>query len=57
MKKPKKQEEAKLVRSTIRIPRPLWNKLGHLAVDMRTSINDLVIRAVTEYAKKEAARG
>lgn len=52
-----KREETELVRSTVRIPRPLWTKLGHLAVDMGKSRNDVILEAVAEYIRKESARG
>ena len=50
MKKPKAQEE--IVRSTLRLPRPLWEKINHLAIDKRMSMAELVIEAISEYVKK-----
>ena len=44
--------EGEIVKTTIRMPRPLWDKLRHRAVDEDTDLQTLVARALAEYLKK-----
>jgi hypothetical protein len=46
--KPKEE----IVRTTIRMPRPLWEKLQHRAIDERKGIAELVLQACSDYLKK-----
>lgn len=50
MKKATKEE---IIQSTLRIPRPLWEKINHIAIDKRLSMAQAVIQAITEYCKRE----
>jgi predicted DNA-binding ribbon-helix-helix protein len=46
-----KPGEGEIVKTTIRLPRPLWDKLRHRAVDENTDLQTLVARALTAYLK------
>jgi len=52
MKKANPKEE--IIQSTLRLPRPLWEQINHIAVDKRLSMAQAVIQAITEYCKREA---
>jgi predicted HicB family RNase H-like nuclease len=41
-----------IVRTTLRVPRKLWDEVRHRAIKDHLSLQDLVIRALTEYVKK-----
>jgi hypothetical protein len=43
--------EGEIVKTTIRLPRPLWDKLRHRAVDQNTDLQTLVARALSAYLK------
>ena len=51
MKKANPKEE--IIQSTLRLPRPLWEQINHIAVDKRLSMAQAVIQAITEYCKRE----
>ncbi len=51
MKKANPKEE--IIQSTLRLPRPLWEQINHVAVDKRLSMAQAVIQAITEYCKRE----
>jgi predicted DNA-binding ribbon-helix-helix protein len=42
-----------IIQSTLRLPRPLWEQINHIAVDKRLSMAQAVIQAITEYCKRE----
>jgi hypothetical protein len=50
--KPKEE----IVRTTLRMPRPLWEKVQHRAIDEHKGIAELVLDAVVEYLKKGGSR-
>lgn len=54
MKKQSKDDE--IVRTTIRIPRTLWNTAKHRAIEERIPVQDLVIRALTSYVLRKGGR-
>ena len=45
-------KEAEIVRTTIRVPRKLWDAAKHRAIEERLPLQDLVIRALEGYVKK-----
>jgi hypothetical protein len=47
----KRGNDAEVVKTTIRMPRALWDKLRHRAVDENTDLQTLVARALTQYLK------
>lgn len=42
-----------IVRTTIRVPRSLWDAAKHRAIEERCDQQDLVIRALKQYLGKE----
>ncbi|HXP69654.1 MAG TPA: ribbon-helix-helix protein, CopG family [Candidatus Dormibacteraeota bacterium] len=53
-KKAKSAEE--VVNSTLRLPRPLWEQINHIAIDRRLSMAQAIIQAVAEYCKREGRK-
>ncbi len=49
MKKQKPKEP--IVTTTLRMPRPLWKRIQHRAIDEQRGIAELILHAVTEYLK------
>ena len=47
----KRGSDREIVKTTIRMPRALWDKLRHRAVDENTDLQTLVARALAEYLK------
>ena len=54
VKKAKVKPQEEIIQSTLRLPRPLWEKINHIAVDKRLSMAQAVIQAISEYCKREA---
>jgi len=54
MAKSKPKEE--IVRTTLRMPRPLWERVQHRAIDENKGISELILQAVTEYLKRGESR-
>jgi hypothetical protein len=50
-KKAKPKEE--IIQSTLRLPRPLWERINHIAIDKRLSMAQAVVQAVSEYCDRE----
>jgi len=48
------KKEKEIVRTTIRVPRSLWDATKHRAIEERIPVQDLVIRALTSYVLKKA---
>lgn len=46
------EKEEEIIRTTLRVPRSLWDQVRHRAIIDRLSLQDLVIQALTEYVKK-----
>lgn len=46
-----KTEQAEIVRTTIRVPRPLWDSVLHLAIAERTSAQEIVNSALKAFLK------
>ncbi len=53
MKKTKAKPQEEIVQSTLRIPRALWKKINHIAVDKGLSMAQAVLEAIKEYCKRE----
>lgn len=51
-----KPEEPEIVRTTIRVPQPLWDTVQHRAIDERTSAQEIVNRALENYLKTAKIR-
>jgi hypothetical protein len=56
VKKMKAKPSEEIVQSTLRLPRPLWRKINHIAVDKRLSMAQAVLEAISEYCKREEAK-
>jgi hypothetical protein len=54
--KQKQTQDAEIVRTTIRVPRSLWDAAKHRAIEERIPVQDLVIRALTSYVIKKGGR-
>jgi predicted DNA binding CopG/RHH family protein len=50
--KKRRAEQADIVRTTIRVPRRLWEAAKHRAIEERLPLQDLVIKALQNYVKK-----
>jgi hypothetical protein len=50
--KSKPQAAEPMARATMRLPQSIWIQTQHRAIDERTSLSDLVTRALREYLKK-----
>jgi hypothetical protein len=53
-KKNKPKEE--IVRTTLRMPKPLWEKVQHRCIDENRGIAELINQAVLEYVRKGESR-
>ena len=51
-RQPKQDTKAEQVKTTIRLPRSLWDAARHRAIDEGTDIQDLVGRAIEQYLRK-----
>jgi hypothetical protein len=56
MTRPVKKAEPEIVKTTLRFPRTLWNKIQHRAVDEGLSLQDLAERAFVMYLKTKAGQ-
>jgi hypothetical protein len=56
MKKKAKAAKEEVVSSTLRLPRELWTRINHIAVDKRLSMAQAVIQAVAEYCDREGGK-
>ena len=50
--KQKQAKESEIVRTTIRVPRNLWDAAKHRAIEDHLPVQDLVIKALENYVKK-----
>lgn len=41
-----------IIKTTIRVPKPLWQSVQHLAIDDGVSAESIVAKALVEYLKK-----
>ncbi len=48
-----KKGKEEIIQSTLRIPRSLWTKINHIAVDKRLSMAQAVIQAIDEFCARE----
>jgi predicted transcriptional regulator len=51
--KKKHRPKEEIVQSTMRLPRSLWERLNHIAIDKRLSQSQAVVQAIEEYCKRE----
>jgi hypothetical protein len=51
--KPKKEV---IIQTSLRIPKPLWEKINRIAADKRLSMSQAVIQAVAEYCDREGRK-
>jgi predicted HicB family RNase H-like nuclease len=50
---PRKEDKAdEIIRTTLRIPRSLWERAKHQAIADRVSLQDMFNQALAEYLKK-----
>jgi hypothetical protein len=51
-----KATDEEIVRTTIRVPRSLWDAVRHRAIDDNSDAQELVIRALQQYLKQKGGR-
>lgn len=51
-----KQDPLEIVKTTIRVPQPLWDAVRRRAIDERSSAQEIIERALTDYLKKPRSR-
>jgi hypothetical protein len=56
MKPQTKATDEEIVRTTIRVPRSLWDAVRHRAIDDNSDAQELVIRALQRYLKQKGGR-
>lgn len=56
MKEQTKSPGEEIVRTTIRVPRSLWDAVRHRAIDENSDAQELVIRALQQYLKQKGGR-
>jgi hypothetical protein len=56
MKQQTKGTGEEIVRTTIRVPRSLWDAVRHRAIDENSDAQELVIRALQQYLKQKGGR-
>ena len=56
MKPQAKSTDEEIVRTTIRVPRSLWDAVRHRAIDDNSDAQELVIRALQQYLKQKGGR-
>lgn len=54
--KQRQSKDIEIVRTTIRVPRHLWDQTKHRAIEERLPLQDLIIRALGSYLKTKAGR-
>ena len=45
-------EEEEIVKTTLRVPRSLWDQIRHRAIKEHLTLQELVNKALTEYVRK-----
>jgi hypothetical protein len=56
LKQQVKSTEEEIVRTTIRVPRSLWDAVRHRAIDDKSDAQELVVRALQLYLKQKEGR-
>ncbi len=56
LKEQAKRSPEGIVRTTIRVPRSLWDAVRHRAIDEGSDAQELVIRALQQYLKQKGGR-
>jgi hypothetical protein len=56
MKQQDKSTDGEIVRTTIRVPRSLWDAVRHRAIDDNSDAQELVIRALQQYLRQKGGR-
>jgi hypothetical protein len=56
MKQQTKRSAEEIVRTTIRVPRSLWDAVRHRAIDDNSDAQELVVRALQQYLKQKGGR-
>ncbi len=56
MKRRTKGSDEEIVRTTIRVPRSLWDAVRHRAIDDSSDAQELVIRSLQQYLKQKGGR-
>ena len=52
----KRKAKAKVVQSTLRLPRPLWALINQIATRKNLSMQQAVQQAITEYCEREGGK-
>lgn len=53
----KRNAKADVVQSTLRLPRPLWVRINHIAAFKNLSMQQAVQEAIVQYCRNETAKG
>ncbi len=53
----KRNAKADVVQSTLRLPRPLWVRINHIAGAKNLSMQQAIQEAVVQYCRNESAKG
>lgn len=56
MKKPRPADDESVVKTTIRLPRPIWHAAKVRALEERVDFQDLVAHAIEQYLKQREGR-
>jgi hypothetical protein len=56
VKQQTKGTDEEIVRTTVRVPRSLWDAVRHRAIDDNSDAQELVIRALQQYLKQKGGR-
>jgi hypothetical protein len=56
MKQQTKGTNEEIVRTTIRVPRSLWDAVRHRAIDDNSDAQELVVLALQQYLKQKGGR-
>ena len=56
MKRQTEGTDEEIVRTTIRVPRSLWDAVRHRAIDENSDAQELVIRALRQYLKQKGGQ-
>jgi hypothetical protein len=53
----KRNAKADVVQSTLRLPRPIWVRINHIAAFKNLSMQQAIQEAIVEYCRKEEQGG
>lgn len=51
-----KKAKGDVIQSTLRLPRPLWVRINHIAASKNLSMQQAVQQAIVEYCRREGGK-